>query len=135
MNPLRDNPFNAPLAIGVQRVGFRKWYERELLSSHAHMALAVLAVLAMIASFEALRGGSANERALDTIFILLSAGVGYWALRRYLFLLMRAEVLANQANCGDCGTYARFKVIGQAQGGREARVCCLKCEHVWTISA
>ena len=36
------NPFNPPLAEGIRRFGFRKWYERELLSSHAHMLLAVL---------------------------------------------------------------------------------------------
>jgi hypothetical protein len=34
------NPLNRSLADGIRRVGFRKWYERELLSSHAHMALA-----------------------------------------------------------------------------------------------
>ena len=135
MNPLRDNPFNPPLAIGVRRVGFRKWYERELLSSHAHMVLAVLGVIALIASFEAMRGATADERVLNTLFVLLSAAVSFWALRRYLFLLMRAEVVANQANCADCGEYGRFSVVGEAHEGCEARVCCLKCAHKWTISA
>jgi hypothetical protein len=27
------------LAAGIRKHGFRKWYERELLQSHAHMAL------------------------------------------------------------------------------------------------
>jgi hypothetical protein len=28
------------LAEGIRKHGFRKWYERELLQSHAHMLLA-----------------------------------------------------------------------------------------------
>ena len=33
-----------------KRIGFRKWYERQLLSSHAHMVLAFLSVIALIGS-------------------------------------------------------------------------------------
>lgn len=47
-----NNPFNPPLAEGIRRFGFRKWYERELLSSHAHMLLALLSTIALLASFE-----------------------------------------------------------------------------------
>ena len=35
-----SNPLNRPLAEGIRRVGFRKWYERELLSSHAQIGRA-----------------------------------------------------------------------------------------------
>lgn len=135
MNPFRDNPLNATLAAGVRRVGFRKWYERELLSSHAHMVLAVFSVIALLASFEAFGRASAGDQLADLACILISAAVTYWALRRYLFLLMRAEVIANQANCDDCGAYGRFQVVSEAHGGNEARVACLKCTHRWTITS
>jgi hypothetical protein len=36
------NHLNSRLYDGIRKVGFRKWYERELLSSHAHMVLAFL---------------------------------------------------------------------------------------------
>jgi len=130
----RENPLNAPLADGVRRVGFRKWYERELLSSHAHMVLAFLAVIALLGSFEAMRGASAGDQALHVLGLFASAGIGVWALRRYLFLLMRAEEVANQASCADCGTYGRFRVVGEDRQAQETKVCCLKCQHNWTIS-
>jgi len=135
MNPFRDNPLNAPLAAGVRRVGFRKWYERELLSSHAHMVLAIFGVIALLASFEAMGTATPGQQLSDLVCILVSAAVTFWAMRRYLFLLMRAEVVANQANCSDCGAYGRFKVVSEAHGGNEAQVACLKCAHRWTITS
>lgn len=135
MNPFRDNPLNAPLAAGVRRVGFRKWYERELLSSHAHMVLAIFAVIALLASFEAMRNASEGEQLMNLVFAGISAAVTFWAMRRYLFLLMRAEVIANQANCEDCGAYGRFQIVREEAGGTQAQVACLKCTHRWTISS
>jgi hypothetical protein len=133
MNPLRDNPLNARLADGVRRVGFRKWYERELLSSHAHMVLAVLAVIGMLGSLEAMRGAPQGEQFLDLVLVLASGLIAFWALRRYLFLLMRAEVVANQASCEDCGEYGRFSIDDDRPP--QTRVCCLKCRHKWVIDA
>lgn len=137
MNPFRHNPLNVPLAAGVRRVGFQKWYERELLSSHAHMVLAIFSVIALLASFEAMNGGTMQQQLMNLAFVLVSAGISYWALRRYLYLLLRAEVIANQANCSDCGAYGRFQVVGDCKGntGSSARVACLKCTNKWTITA
>jgi ABC-type nickel/cobalt efflux system permease component RcnA len=124
---------NLDLAEGVRRVGFRKWYERELLTSHAHMILAVLAVIGMLGSFEGMRGDvSADQRTINVAFVILSAAIGLWALRRYLFLLTRAEEIANQASCESCGEYGRFKVM-RAQGAFDTDVSCSKCEHRWHI--
>lgn len=134
MKPAPANPLNYRLADGVRRLGFRKWYERELLSSHAHMVLAVLAVIAMLASFEAFRDASGPGKLMDVLFVIVCAGIGYWALRRYLFLLMRAEVVANQAVCGQCGEYGRFDVVGEDRPNDETRVCCRKCAFQWTIN-
>lgn len=133
MNPLRTNPLNAPLADGVRKVGFRKWYERELLSSHAHMALAVLAAVAMLGSLENMRGLPLAEQVGSVLSMLVSAGICYWAIRRYLFLLMRAEDVANQASCGDCGEYGRFTIVDSRPP--DTHVCCRKCAHQWTISS
>ena len=127
------NPLNHALAVGVERVGFRKWYERELLSSHAHMVLTVLCTVGLLGSFEAMRGASEGDRALNLISVVLCAGIGLWALRRYLFLLTRAEDVANQANCDGCGEYGRFKVVGARADATD--VCCKRCEHTWTINS
>lgn len=124
---------NLELAEGVRRVGFRKWYERVLLTSHAHMVLAFLAVIGMLASFEAMRGGTQSENVLNAFFVIACAAVGQWALRRYLYLLSRAENAANQASCDGCGEYGRFQVM-RSSGHGTADVCCSKCAHRWTIS-
>lgn len=118
---------------GIRRVGFRKWYERELLSSHAYMILAILSLVAVVASFEALSGARPYEKVFDVLFIIVSAVIGLWAVRRYLFLLMRAEGVANQASCGDCGAYGRFTVVAEDRSHHETQVRCTKCEHLWTI--
>lgn len=128
------NRLNPRLAEGIRNVGFRKWYERELLSSHAHMLLAFLCVIALMASMEAFRDGSPGERLLDVMLCIISAVTGLWALRRYLFLLMHAEEVANQANCPVCGTYGRLTLVHEDQRNGAVLVHCKKCGHEWTMT-
>lgn len=129
-----DNVLNRPLAEGIRRNGFRKWYERELLSSHAHMILAVLSVIAMMASLEAIGGGSPQEKLTDLLFVAACALIGLWALRRYLFLLNHAEGVANQASCGHCGEYGLLAVHAEDRPRRLVHVGCKRCMNRWTIS-
>lgn len=123
------------LGESFNRIGFRKWYERQLLSSHAHMVLAFLSMIGVVASMEAFRGAQGDARMTDVLFVVVCAGIGAWALRRYVFLLMRAEQAANQASCPDCGDYGRFRVVGERPRLREIDVCCRKCARDWVISA
>lgn len=118
----------------IRRIGFRKWYERELMSSHAHLLLCVLSVIAMLASFEAASGASTDEKMMDMLFVVMSGAIALWALRRFLFLNLRAEGVANQASCGDCGEYGRFHVVGEDRDPDSTQVRCKKCAHLWTIS-
>ena len=131
------NPLNRPLADGIQRVGFRKWYERELLSSHAHMALALISAEAMMASFEAFRGASASEKLMNTAFVLVCAGIALWSMRRYLYLLMHAEEMANQANCAQCQAYGLLKLQEvedrRLTAQRLVPVCCKRCGFQWNL--
>lgn len=137
-------PLQPPLAEGIRRLGFRKWYERELLASHAHMALAVFAAVAMLASFEAFAGASPAEKLLNTFFVLLSAAVTLWALRRYTYLLMHAEQLANQASCPRCGVYGQLEPAAPAasaapsaerlsEAPRLVPVSCKRCRFQWDL--
>jgi hypothetical protein len=131
------NPLNRTLADGIRRVGFRKWYERELLSSHAHMALALFAVVALIASFEAFQGASTDDKLLNTVFVVICAAVSLWALRRYLYLLMHAEEMANQANCAQCQAYGQLQLQDPQERRDPARllvpVCCKRCGFCWNL--
>jgi hypothetical protein len=129
------NYFNHSLATGIQKVGFRKWYERELLSSHAHMILAFLCIIGVMAAFEAFRGGTLADKLFDAGAIVICAGVGLWALRRYLALLMNAENIANQANCPDCAAYGLFTLLSEDSQHQRTNVRCRKCAHEWTIES
>ena len=122
------------LAAGIRKHGFRKWYERELLRSHAHMALTFVCMVGLLAAFEAAsRFKSWGDQAIDLAAVVICGGGGLWALRRYLSLLMYAESAANQADCPSCGTYARFRLVQADAQDERARVCCRQCEHQWTI--
>jgi len=134
MKPGRDEPARSGLALGVARAGFRKWYERELLVGHTHLVLAFVSVIALLGSMEAFRDASTDGKVMNAGFAIICAAVGLWALRRYLFLLMRAEEIANQATCVACGEYGRFDVVAQNRLRDETEVCCRKCAHKWLIT-
>lgn len=123
------------LADGIRKHGFRKWYERELLTSHAHLVLTFLCMIGVFAAFEALgRNRSWLDQAVDVTSIGLCSGVGIWALRRYLYFLNHAEMTANQADCPQCQAYASFSLESESAAEHAVRVCCRKCQHRWTIS-
>jgi predicted Zn finger-like uncharacterized protein len=120
------------LSAAVRRIGFRKWYERELLAGHAHMVLGFLAAIAVTGSVEAYRTGAADA-GLYALFIVVCAAIGAWALKRYSYLLMRAEEVANQASCPACSDYGRFQVVHERPAAGELGVRCSKCGHDWVI--
>jgi hypothetical protein len=123
------------LSTGISKHGFRKWYERELLQCHAHMALSFICLIGVLAAFEsATRQSAWTGRLFDAAVLLICLGTGLWALRRYLHLLMHAEAVAHQADCPSCATYARFRLVRAEASGDSASVCCRKCGHQWTIS-
>jgi predicted Zn finger-like uncharacterized protein len=122
------------LGEGIRRLGFRKWYERRLLHSHAHLVLTLLCAVGVLGAFEVYsRASPWTEQFLDALALVISAGVGIWALRRYLYLLMHAEATANQAACPACKAYARFSLEHEALDGSTVQVACKACGHRWTI--
>ena len=122
------------LVDGIRRLGFRKWYERELLQSHAHLALTFLCAVGLFGAIEAaMHFTSWTDRVIDALAILACAVVGVWALRRYLYLLMHAEHAANQADCPQCGAYARFTLVEGATTAPGVAVRCRACAHQWSI--
>lgn len=123
------------LADGIRRLGFRKWYERELLKSHAHLTLTILCTVGLLGAFEAAtQFRDLQDQMINAAAIVGSGAIGVWALRRYLYLLMHAESVANQADCPQCGVYARFKLAEGRAEGSGVRVCCRDCSHQWSIA-
>lgn len=127
------NPFNPPLAEGLRRFGFRNWYERELLSSHAHLILLLFCFVGMLGSVEAFVDASPGAKVLNVLLFIVSTAIGLWALRRYTYLLLHAEAVANQANCPGCGVYARFVLRSEDRDSGRLGVCCRACNFEWHI--
>jgi hypothetical protein len=123
------------LADGIRKHGFRKWYERELLQSHAHLLLTFLCMVGVFAAVEALGSNRAwGDQAVNLLSIVLCVAAGLWALRRYMYFLSHAEAAANQADCPQCKAYGRFAVESENDAKQTFDVCCRKCNHKWTIS-
>jgi hypothetical protein len=123
------------LTEGIRKHGFRKWYERELLTSHGHLVLTFFCMIGIFAGFEAL-GNTRSwiDQATDIVAIGLCCVIGLWALRRYLYFLSHAEATANQADCPQCKAYGSFIVESENETERTLQVCCRKCQRRWQIS-
>jgi predicted Zn finger-like uncharacterized protein len=123
------------LAEGIRKHGFRKWYERELLQSHAHLLLTFFCMIGLFAAFEALGSNRAwSDQAVSLVAIALCVVIGLWALRRYMYFLHHAEAAAHQADCPQCKAYGRFAVESENDAKQTLQVRCRKCQHPWTIS-
>jgi hypothetical protein len=119
----------------IRRHGFRKWYEGELLRSHANLVLLLLATIALLACAEVYTARlGMTEQVKIVASALASAAIGILALRRYLYLLNHAEFVANQAECVRCKTYAKWTLIDEGSGDQLLRVRCRHCSNEWKIT-
>lgn len=133
-----------PVTEYIQRFGFRRWYERQLIESHAYLALGFIALIMLLAGVEAMGDMKSGTGYLS---ILLTAALGgilmIVAWRRFQALLARAELFAEAATCTSCGAWGKFRVLGQEttsdddppEAGRPhwLRVRCTACGNEWRI--
>lgn len=121
----------------IQRMGFRKWYERELLQSHAHLVLLLMSLVGLLGSIELFSQRDDLGRQLTALLCAGAAAVvGAWSLRRYLYLLGHAQYVADQAVCPVCRTYARWNIEEDEQlqsPPTQLRVRCRSCSNTWNI--
>ena len=121
-------------AQSIRRLGFRKWYERELLHGHASLVLLLCATLALLASAEVYSNQmTLADRVQVVAGAVVSVAIAYYALRRYLRLLNHAEYVADQAICRGCNAYAKWELIAEEAEGTRLQVRCRKCAHHWQI--
>jgi hypothetical protein len=130
LDSLRLNP---PLAEGIRRFGFRKWYERELIFSHIYLALAIVALAGMLGAIEVFSGATLLLKLLDAAFVVICGAVVFVSAQGYLLSLTSAESMANQAKCSACGTYGRLEVLAEDRRESSVHVRCKKCGHDWHI--
>jgi hypothetical protein len=118
-------------AHSIGKLGFRRWYERQLIESHAWLVTCFLCGLVIAASLEAL---SFKESVFQSILMLgfaYAAGVMCWfALKRYGSLMSEAKRLAARSSCPACDAYGAFRVIAEYP---KISVRCHRCSHEWQI--
>jgi hypothetical protein len=127
----------------IQRHGFRRWYERQLIESHAYLALGFIALIMLLSGAEVLGDMKSGASYLSTITMAALAGVLMLvAWRRFNALLARAERFAEGASCPECKTWGKFRVIGEeavadepadAARPRWLRVRCAQCGGEWRL--
>lgn len=128
----------------IERHGFRQWYERQLIESHAYLALAFVAMILLLSGIEVLGD---VKGAMHYLAMLAAAALGgvlmIVAWRRFVVLLNRAELFAEGATCRACAAWGKFRVLGQEsvaeddppEAGRPhwLRVRCTKCGNEWRL--
>jgi uncharacterized oligopeptide transporter (OPT) family protein len=127
----------------IQRHGFRRWYERQLIESHAYLALAFVALILLLSGVEVLGDAKGGPYLAMLAAAALGGVLMIVAWRRFTVLLTRAEPFAEGATCPACKAWGRFRVTGQEsateddppEAGRPhwLRVRCTQCSHEWRI--
>ena len=131
-------------ATGIRKLGFKRWFERELIESHAYLVTLFLCLVLVIALFEHLSSRTGGfDRVLMYASMLAGGAIGIFSLNRYIAILFRALRLSRRAICENCGAYSRFSVLdsGRAdieeESGRDGtwlKLSCSGCGHEWTMS-
>lgn len=118
-------------ARSIERLGFKRWYERQLIESHAWLVSCILCALAIAATLEVTGFRLTSFAGFIAFGFVYLAGLLCWhSLKRYRTLMQQAERLSEQSTCKACRTYAAFSIIA-AQPRMSVR--CRKCAHEWTL--
>ena len=132
------------LAEGIRKIGFRRWYERQLLESHFFLVTALLCLILALACLEGFSFQALGfEPFLRLVAMFAGGAVGVASFRRYLEMLNLALRAGERSTCGKCGVNGQLEVIGWRSrprtGEKAARpshglaVRCRKCGHEWLI--
>lgn len=136
-----DTNMGAPERI--RKLGFRRWYERQLIESHAYFVTCFACMILVVATLEAAHSDAASGYTLllMSLAVLGVAGaVAAW--RRYRKILLQAESIAESASCKACRAYGAFAVTAHGRDSTDGPphstgywlcVRCRRCQHEWRI--
>lgn len=133
------------VAEDIRRLGFRRWYERQLVVSHSYLVVAFLALIVLLAGIEGL-DYLRRSPLFYVLVVVVAAAAGtlmFVAWRRFNVLLARAELFAESAECPRCKAWGKFQVIAAEastpddppESGRPhwVRVKCKLCGNDWKL--
>jgi formate dehydrogenase maturation protein FdhE len=115
---------------GIRKLGFRKWYERELIKCHAALVTCFLCGLTVAALLEQIRFSDGVATAAGELAIVFAAvAIGWLSWRSYITGLERAERYGERSTCPACKVYGRFRVV--ASGPEVAASAVSPLEYAW----
>lgn len=132
----------------IRRLGFRKWYERELIRCHLALITCLLCGLTMAALLETVDFANFGwSPASKLAIVAASAALGWASWKTYIRILTRAEFYGEKSSCPSCHAYGRFTVISTGlddEPGYVAatvaplpaawlRVQCRQCGTAWRM--
>jgi hypothetical protein len=96
----------------IARLGFRKWYERELIKCHAALVTCLLCGLLVASLLEAVDLVELGWKPVSMLLTVFGASIlGWMSWRTYITMLNRAERYGESSVCPSCRAYGRFKVL------------------------
>lgn len=131
-------------APAIDKLGFRRWYERKLIEAHAYFVTCFLCMIMVAASMESVQ---LRHLTLSSLGMLAAIGIGTWlawySYWQFRALLAEAERFAEHSVCERCDAYGIFRVIDSRGLDRKQpaddaplfiRVQCKKCGHQWSLT-
>jgi hypothetical protein len=133
------------LSEGIRKIGFRRWYERQLIESHLYFVSSLLCLVAVLATLEDLSLRTPSWETFLRLAVIAGGSVAcLWTLHRYLLMLGFAQHAAGRSVCEKCAVYGAFELNGVTRHhaykdgveeiAESVDVRCRKCGHQWTIA-
>jgi hypothetical protein len=128
------------LVEGIRKLGFRRWYERQLIESHLYFVSGFLSMILVAAALEQFSSSSGGTQAIMAALVAIAGMLSIWSFSRYKFMLSRAVYTAERSTCGNCRTHGVLEVLQHAMNRTPdaetapwIQVRCRRCGHRWTI--
>jgi DNA-directed RNA polymerase subunit RPC12/RpoP len=120
-------------APSVGKLSFTRWYERQLVESHAWLVSCVLCGLGVAALAEGyLSFHELSLQLLVTLVAIYAGGLLCWySWGRYRALMAEAQRVAEASTCSACGAQGQFDVLAPVSA--PLSVVCRKCGHRWLV--
>jgi hypothetical protein len=129
----------------IGKLGFQKWYERQLRDSRLWLVAAFACLVLLMIGFEMF---SSRERIVSflvkALMIVFGASVAWLAFKKYSLSIRLARSVGEIAICPSCG-YPSFSVVRKELAGTNNMptrlthdlsqdgllVSCRRCHHKW----
>jgi hypothetical protein len=134
------------LVEAIKKLGFKKWYERQLIESHVYLVTCFLCMILVAACLEQFSFRAPGLTPIVMLATMVGGSIlGLFSWRRYKAMMTVAEHYGDHSTCKQCNAYARFEVVDWGDpapaassadavaGGVWMKVRCRKCGSFWTM--